>query len=322
MAESEALHAAIEQALAGRPDPLRALFCRHGGAYDRRPNLKLAAAFGAELSAAPSAKALPLLARLGEDDAAPDTPEVFLPIAAAYGWTARLAAGLGPGRRARPRDPGRHGAANDDDDEREQAWPALQELAADERASVRLATREALIVFGMGAGAPGAAELLRRGLAWLDDPDHRRRFASAASMVGVLSDARVLSLFGAAGAVCEYLSRVVDGVAGAPRAAERLDSRRRLLSSLAPACAAVAAHRRDGDRGVAWLEGECARARHPDVRGVLSDAVLRVRSAGNAGGASTVDRLRRALEGSAKPPRDPTRRRPGHGRGKASRRIR
>src|SRR5204863_7038971 len=103
------------------------LFLRHGGGPDPRPNLKLAAAFGDEL-AGPGAEDADeraparLLARLAGDDAAPDTPQVFLPMAAAHGWVGRL--------RAR-RDV-------------DAAWDALRELAGDERPPVRAATLAAL----------------------------------------------------------------------------------------------------------------------------------------------------------------------------------
>src|SRR3954462_15993923 len=108
--KSEALRGALATALAGRTAPLEALLCRSGGGGDRRPNLRLAAAFGAEIGSAPGPVAR-LLAHFAANDAAPDTPEVFLPIAATFGWAARLAAG---------RD-----AA--------QAAAALAELAGDER---------------------------------------------------------------------------------------------------------------------------------------------------------------------------------------------
>ncbi|HVU51456.1 MAG TPA: hypothetical protein VHL80_12255, partial [Polyangia bacterium] len=92
--------------------------------------------------------------------------------------------------------------------------------------------------------------------------------------------------------------------------------RRRLLAALPRALATAIAV--GGEAGVAWLEAECRQARRPDVRATLSDAVVRVQAASAVAGL----RLRKALEGSAKPPRDPSRIRPGAGRGKASRRMR
>jgi hypothetical protein len=114
----------------------------------------------------------------------------------------------------------------------------------------------------------------------------------------------------------EYLGRVIAEAADAPRSAERSPARRRLLGALPRTLATVAAA--GGERGVAWLEQECADARQPDVRAALSDAVVRVQSQNALDG----QRVRQALEGSAKPPRDPTRIRPGAGRGRASRRTR
>jgi hypothetical protein len=45
--KSEALREALRAALAGKPAALEDLMCRHGGGNDARPNLRLAAAFGA-----------------------------------------------------------------------------------------------------------------------------------------------------------------------------------------------------------------------------------------------------------------------------------
>ena len=73
-----------------------------------------------------------------------------------------------------------------------------------------------------------------------------------------------------------------------------------------------------GEAGVTWLEAECAAAQRTDVRATLADAVIRVQAASAVLG----PRARHALEGSAKPLRDPSRVRPGAGRGKSSRRSR
>jgi hypothetical protein len=294
---SEPLRKALAAALNGQDAPLQMLLCRYGSGSDRQPNLRLAAAFGAELASAPGPVAR-LLARLAANDAAPDTVEVFLPIAAAHGWAARLSAAR---------------------DVRE-AWAALAELAADERAPVRLGTREALLAYALRPS--GAQELVRSASDWLDIEDLDSRLGAAAVVVEVLGDRRVLTALGQEPAPLDYLSRVMAEVVGAPRSAERSAARRRLLSSLPPTLAAVVATLRTADRGPAWLESECLRTRHPDVRAALSEAILSLRTTHHGQGAALTQRLRKALEGSAKPPRDPTRRRPGTGRGKASRRMR
>src|SRR5690349_11438439 len=87
-----ALKEALEAALAGRPGELERQLCRLGAVMTTRPNLRLAAAFGAEIAAFPG-PAAPLLTHLGADDAAPDTDRAFLPIAAAHGWAGRILAG-------------------------------------------------------------------------------------------------------------------------------------------------------------------------------------------------------------------------------------
>jgi hypothetical protein len=92
--------------------------------------------------------------------------------------------------------------------------------------------------------------------------------------------------------------------------------------ALAPAVVAVVAAFTAGDRGAVWLEEECRNARHPDLRATLSKAVVALADKASGQGALLAGQLRSALEGSAKPPRDPTRRRPGAARGRTSRPVR
>ena len=220
-----------------------------------------------------------------------------MPIAAAYGWTARIAAG----RDAR------------------EGWHALGELAGDERAPVRVGTREALLVHALRPG--GGAELLSAASDWLQHDNREVRYSAAGVALEVFGDRRVVASIGSPQPLLDYLTAAIDEVAAAPRSAERSDARRRLLLSLPAACGAAVATVRGGDLGASWLEGECTRAREPDVRGALSDAILKLRHIAPSPGAETIQRLRSALEGSAKPPRNPTRLRPGTGRGRESRRM-
>jgi hypothetical protein len=287
---SEPLRAALRDALGGRTRALEDHFCRYGGGPDPRPNLKLAAAFGDEM-AAWEGQAATLLAHLGADDAAPDTPQVFLPMAAAFGWVGRLRAG-------------RDVAA---------AWDALLALAGDERQPVRQATQTALRAFAQARD--GARALVASAGAWLEAEDREMRWDATGVVVDVLGERQALAAAGLQEAM-DYLSRAIADAADAPRSAERSDARRRLLAALPRTLAAVVAA--GGEAGVTWLESECAAAHVPDVRAALSDAVVRVQ----AGSALSGQRVRAALQGSAKPPRDPTRIRPGAGRGKASRRTR
>jgi len=294
---SEPLRAALAAALAGKPAALEDLLSRHGDGHGARPNFRLAAAFGAEIGALPGT-ASRLLDRLGANDAAPDTPEVFLPIAAAHGWVGRLRA----------------------DREVGAAWAALAALAGDERAPVRLGTLDALSSF---AGAPGGGDaLLAQAIDWLEIDDREVRFGAAGVVVEVFAGRQALAALAEPETLLDYLSRAIAVVADAPRAAERSDARRRVLLALPRTLVTVAAGLRAGDRGAAWLEEECRNARHPDVRGALSKAILILADKSSGQGAALAQGLRAALEGSAKPPRDPTRIRPGAARGRSSRPMR
>jgi hypothetical protein len=295
--KSEALLVALQAALAGDPKRLEELLARHGGLPGPKPNVKLAAAFGAELASA-EGKVAALLTRLGSEDAAPDDARCFLPIAAAHGWTQRLREG---------RDV-------------EAAWSALEELAADERAPVRVGVLDAIITFALREG--GADALIARADQWLETEQRELCFGAAALVIETLGDARVLTAVRDHEALLAYLSRATDKVAAAPRSAERSEGRRRVLTSLANALASVVAVVRGGDRGFHWFEAECERAKHPDVRAALSQALIRLAKIPQAPSASLVDGLRERLQGSAKPLRDPTLVRPGTGRGRRSRNTR
>ena len=293
---SEALQTALGAALAGNVAPLEDLLCRYGGGADPRPNFRLAAAFGAEAESR-SAVVTRLLARFGAEDAAPDTARVFLPIAAAHGWVGRLRAGA----------------------DQAQAWAALEALAADERPPVRLGTLDALAPFVLRRG--GADALLANADGWLDGEDRELSFGGAALVLEVFASRQVLGAVGDPRALLAYLSRVIEAVATAPRSAERSDARRRVLQALPRAVATGVVAYAGGDRGPAWLEEECARAAHPDVRAALSESLQKLRGQAEGASALLVERLRGALQSSAKPPRDPTRKRPGTDRGRASRRV-
>jgi hypothetical protein len=196
----------------------------------------------------------------------------------------------------------------------DEAWAALLELAGDERAPVRVAAHAALRAYALLDGRAG--ELVTRADAWLEAENAEVGYGAAGVVVEVLGEHQSLASSRVLPAALAYLGRAVALAADAPRSAERSDGRRRLLAALSRTLATAVAV--GGDAGAEWLEVQCAAASRTDVRAALSDAVVRVQAASSVQGL----RLRKALEGSAKPPRDPTRIRPGAGRGKASRRTR
>jgi hypothetical protein len=293
---NDALRAALVGALAGKIAPLEDLLCRAGG-HGTRPNLRLAAAFGAEMMSLPGTVA-PLLRRLGENDAAPDTPPVFLPVAAAHGWVGRLRG----------------------DREVDSAWDALAALAGDERMPVRIGTLDALTSF---ATRPrGADTLVARAGDWLEIEDREICFGATAVVVEVFANRQALAGLSDPQPLLDYLSRAITAVAEAPRAAERSDARRRLLLALPKTLGAAVIAFGAGHRGATWLEEECRSAKHPDLRAALSNTILALGDKASGQGAALAQQLRSTLEGSAKPPRDPTRKRPGSARGKSSRPMR
>ncbi len=294
--KSEPLRRALAAALAGKPADLETWLCRYGLGAEPRPNLKLAAALAAELCAAPGAPRL--LARFAANDAAPDTPEVFLPIAAAYGWAARIAAGKRRARRL-----------------------ARARRARGRRARHRCAWERARRCWRTRCGPTVAPSCCR---------PRRTGCSTTIASFATARPASCSTCWATAGSwhrserrepLLEYLTSVIDEIAGAPRSAERSDARRRLLLALPAACGAAVVALRGGDLGASWLEAECMRARQPDVRSALSNAILGLRHLAPGPSAETIQRLRHALEGSAKPLRDPTRLRPGTGRGRDSRRM-
>ena len=295
--KSEALLVALKDAMQGTPARLEELLARHGGLPGPKPNVKLAAAFGSEVAAMPG-KIAQLLTRLGDNDAAPDTAQAFLPVAAAHGWAHRLR----------------------ENHDVELAWRGLMVLAADERGPVRVGTLDALVNLSLREG--GVDVLIQRALGWLDEDDRELRFGAAALVIEALGDARLLAAVRDHDALLTYLASAIDRVADAPRSAERSEGRRRVLTSLALALASVVALVRAGDRGLSWFEAECTRAKHPDVRFALSQALLKLQNIPQAPSATLVDQLREKLVDSAKPLRDPSRVRPGTGRGRRSRNTR
>jgi hypothetical protein len=296
--KSEAMRAALDKALRGRLDDLQGLLARHGNMPSPKPNLELAAAFGVEI-AAQTRDATALLATLAATNSEADTADVFVPIAAAYGWVAL--AGSSP--------------------DNQTAWNAVHEFMADERTPVRMGILDALV---RHCGHPYQADrLLAQALRWMDEDGDEPQFGVAAVLMELFAKKTVITKVAAPSALWEFLSRLLATVADAPRSASRWDSYRRLLAALPPGIAACVANA--GSASVlaqaahAWLKNECTIAREESVRGLLSETIIQLRSPAHGLAAGQVDALHATLAAGTKPTRRAERMRPGQGRGKLSR---
>ena len=295
---SEALRAALTSALAGKPGPLEDLLRRHGDGHGARPNLRLAAAFGAEMAALPGERVAPARSAGRERRRARHGRRV--PPDRRRAWLGRTAAGRSRGRRGL-------GRAGDAGGRRADARPT---------------------------GHAGRAGVVRRASAVAETRCWRGRSTGWRS-----TTARSASAPPASSSRCSPTARrwprspipsrcsTICRARSPPSPARRGRRSDRMRAggccsrcrgrwrAWRPACApAIAAP--------TWLEEECRSATHPDVRGALSNTVLILADKSSGQGAALAQGLRAALEGSAKPPRDPTRVRPGAARGKSSRPMR
>lgn len=299
--KSEAMKVALEQALRGRPDDLRGLLARHGNMPSPTPNLELAAAFGIEIASQPR-DASGLLTRLAATPADAESADIFVPVAAAYGWVALA--------RSSSDDPA--------------AWNAVHEFLADERAPIRVGIRDALV---RHCAFPYQADrLVAQALHWMDDDGEEPQFGVAAVLTEVLTKKTIIVKMADPSLLREFLSRVLVAVGEAPRSASRWDSYRRLLAALPPGIAACVASAGSGSvlarAAHDWLKNECTIAREASVRGILSEAIIQLRAPAHGQAAGQVDAVHAALAAGTKPTRRAERMRPGHGRGKLSRQTR
>jgi hypothetical protein len=296
--KSEAMKVALDHALRGRLDDLQGLLARHGNMPSPTPNLELAAAFGIEI-ASQARDVTALLTTLAATRADADTADVFVPIAAAYGWVALT--------RSSP--------------DNQAAWNAVHDFLADERAPVLMGIRDAL---ARHCGSPYQADrLIAQVLRWMDDDGEHPQFGVAAVITEVFAKKTIITKMADPSLLREFLSRALAAVADAPRSASRWDSYRRLLAALPAGIAACVASAGSGSvlahAAHAWLTNECTIAREPSIRSILSEAIIQLRAPSHGQAAGQVDALHAALAAGTKPTRRAERMRPGHGRGKLSR---
>lgn len=277
---SEELRAALTDALAGRASRLGDLLARHGGLPGPKPNLVLAEAFG-EAVAGAGKGARALLDTLRLDPAEADTARAFLPIAAAYGYAARL------------------------ETDSRSAWDGVLELTADDRAPVRIALVAALSLWA--SRASGRVDLLiAHASEWLELDDREHAYASQGIALDVIADRRGLEGLDEPSALLAWLERVLDSIANAPRAAERSVARRKLLAALPAALAETAASLRGANDGIAWLTARAAEAHHVDLHRAMERTIDELRRGTRAQRSEAIEALRAALATTVKPPRDPT----------------
>ncbi len=284
--KSEALRQALAQAMRGRLDDLQRLLAFHGNMPSSRPNLELGAAFGVEV-ASQTRDVTRLLTVLTNTNTKADTVDVFVPIAAAYGWVALVQVSS----------------------DNQVAWNALHELLADERAPVRLGVADALVRL---CAHPGKADyLLSQALRWMDEDHEDPQLGAMAIIAEIFAKKATIARLADKSVLREYLSRALATVADAPRSASRGDAYRRLLTALPRGIAACVASA--GSSGpsaqasLAWLKNECTNARGEPERNLLSEAITPLRAPSHGQSAGSIDALSAALAAGAKPPRDPTR---------------
>lgn len=259
---------ALERALAGGgDDELKQLLCRFSGLPGPRPNWSLAWAVGSVLAGAGS-RADHVLRSLTASASSERGTREFLPIVAACTWATKLAARGDP-------DP---------------ALRALRGLAEDTRHLVR----DSVVAALADAGATLGDELVDRLASWMSD------YLPACVALEAIARRGWLDAVAAPANVVSRLDEAFSLAEGAPRAAQRSQGYRALVSTLPAVVSAVM--NRFPDAVVRWLE-EKASTDHVELREALAQIARRSREAGH--GAGALRGFADALDASAPPRRDP-----------------
>jgi|SRR5579883_2017872 len=270
-APGDPLGRALEEAVAGRPRALHDLLARGSRLPGARMNDALADAFAqACRTAGARADAVALaMARLDADAAPGATSLEFLPVCGLYALAARAAAEA----RFRPR--------------------AVAELHA--RADdLRFRVRDAVVVALARIGAACGDALVGEVAPWMDGYFH------AAAVVRALARDEWLAALRDAAGVVARLDEAFTLALDAPRAAARYPGHKALTEALARAPGDIAA--RLGVPVFDMLERAAPRA-DPPLREAIAAAVASKKLPGRY--SSEVARVRRALDASLPPPRNP-----------------
>jgi hypothetical protein len=283
---NDAMRQALDRALSSSDRYLFTLLARFGNLPGPRPNYELAEAMGDELASRRTA-ADPLIIEmcsLDERQAPSQGSQVFLIVVGCHALAARYLVGF----------------------DRERAVDGLHELAGDPRKVVRDGVISALARLLKSADT---AEILERLAGWTDG------FLQAAVALEAVSSREVLERVRDGGLLVSRLEEATSLAENAGRAAERTQGRRRLLEVIPEAITAM------GPRFpevVGWLERRGA-TKHPELHASLEQALAGLQRAGVVD--SDLDPVRKALDGSRPPLRDPTHYKgPTRGRGRKAQR--
>jgi hypothetical protein len=286
---TDPLARALDQAIAGRPEPLHDLLARGSNLPGTRPNSALADAF-AQLCRSRGARGEAVataMSRLSSDQAPGASAREFLPVCGVLALAA-IAAG----------DPKRRPAV----------LVELHARADDLRFRVRDGVAVGLSRSGGAAGDAAVVEVA----SWMDGYFH------AAAVVRALATEPWLGSLHDAAGVTERLNDALVLLREAPRAAARWPGHKALVESLGTSLPLVAL--RFGvpvfDMLTRWAD-----AKDPLLREIVAGAARAPRLAGRFN--SDVARVERALEATEPPPRNPDHDvGPTRGRGGARRRRR
>jgi hypothetical protein len=284
---SDAIAAALREALAGRSDKLYGQLAIASGLPGTRANMALANGFAAECAAlGPPADRLVLtMARLSPEEAPGASSLEFLPVCGILALGARAVA---------------------DASLRGEAVALLHDAAEDPRFRVRDAVPVALARIGEKMGDALVLEVRT----WMDG------FHQAAVVLLALAEAPWLSAIHDHGAVLERLDEAFLLARDAPRSAVRWPGWKALADALGTAPATVAT--RFGVPVFEQLEA-WAKVEMPELRAAIEKNLASKKLAGRH--AAEIERVRAALGASAPVPRDPTLLVQGmRGRGKKRRR--
>ena len=218
---SEPLRAALASALAGKPAALEDLLGRLGDGHGARPNLRLAAAFGAEISALPGIRRACSIgsARTMARPTRPRCSSRSPPRTGGSGGCRPIARSARPGRRSR-------------------RWRATNGRPFASARWMRWHRSPGVLV-------AGARCWRRRSTGWTSS-DREIRFGAAGVAVEVFANRQVLAAVADPETLLDYLSRAIAAIADAPRS----------RSDRTPAAACCSRCR---GRWPAWRPG-CARA--------------------------------------------------------------